>query len=189
MFKRHGRWRRVIFMLAPLLCAFPLLYGASVRQTIGGVGEGESGCKQEPCFEIRRVESCQGHNCLEAAEADGCQESPCFALKQVAECKGDRCFQVFRTQSGAEADLNAHPGVFSVARKTRKSTNASTPKSTNASMTHMPATVQAVKQLGSCKTGTCFEVKQVKDCKAPPCFEAVKTNKCDGPGCFVVKKL
>ena len=177
--------RRAVAALATSLCALGLLTAASARQEGGGGGEAARDCKKVACYEVARVESCEGDNCLAAVAAEGCDEPPCFALRPVGKCEGGNCFSVYRlaqtltpTTGVTAGDMAGGTGVF-VAREpgTKK-------------LKTLPARliVRRVEKVADCDKVTCLEMKQVKGCKAPPCFAADVKDRCEGPGCFAIRK-
>ena len=178
--------RRAAAALAASLCALALLTGASARQEGGGGGgEAARDCEKVACYEVGRVESCQGDNCLKAVAAEGCEEPPCFALRPVVKCEGGDCFRVYRVaqtstpmSGGAAGDLAGGTEVFVFRERGTKK-----PKT-------LPARqfVRRVVKVADCDKVTCLEVKQVKGCKAPPCFAADVKDRCEGPGCFAIRK-
>ncbi len=181
----NTRRRGAAAALATSLCALALLTAASARQEGGGGGEAARDCKKVACYEVGRVESCQGGNCLKAVAAEGCEEPPCFALRPVGKCEGGDCFHVYRvaqtftlTPGGTAGDLAGGSGVFVIREPGTKKLKT------------LPARliVRRVEKAADCDKVTCLEMKQVKDCKAPPCFAADVKDRCEGPGCFAIRK-
>jgi hypothetical protein len=178
----NTRRRRAAAALATSLCALALLTAASARQE-GGGGEAARDCEKVACYEVGRVESCQGDNCLKAVAAEGCEEPPCFALRPVRKCEGGDCFRVYRvakTLTPTTGGLAGSSTIFGgVSREPRTKT-----------LRTLPARliVRRVAKPADCDKVTCLEMKQVKGCKALPCFAADVKDRCEGPGCFAIRK-
>lgn len=180
----NTRRRRAAAALATSLCALALLTAASARQE-GGGGEAARDCKKVACYEVARVESCQGGNCLKAVAAEGCEEPPCFALRPAGKCEGGDCFRVYRVAQtsklkpgGTAGDLAGATGVFVIRE----------PGPEQLKTLPTRQFVRRVEKVADCDKVTCLEVKQVKGCKAPPCFAADVKDRCEGPGCFAIRK-
>ena len=179
--------RRAAAALATSLCALALLTAASARQEGGGGGEAARDCAKVACYEVARVESCRGGNCLKAVAAEGCEEPPCFALRSVGKCEGGDCFRVYRVAKtftlmpgDLSGDLAGGTAVFGGVNRAPGSKKLKT----------LPTRqfVRRVEKVADCDKVTCLEVKQVKGCKAPPCFAADVKDRCEGSGCFALRK-
>jgi hypothetical protein len=173
---------RAALALAASLCALTLLTGASARQE--GGGESAPDCEKVACYEVVRVASCQGDNCLKAVAAEGCEEPPCFALRPVGKCEGGDCFRVYRLAKTVTHTAGGIAGGTSVFRGVNRRPGVRTVRTLPARVA-----VRQVKKPAECEAGACFEVKQVKGCKTPPCFAAVGKERCEGAGCFSLRKL
>jgi hypothetical protein len=178
----NTRRRRAAAALAASLCALALLAGASARQE-GGGGEAAPDCEKVACYEVGRVESCRGGNCLEAAAAEGCEEPPCFALRPVGKCEGGGCFRVYRVAKTLTHMPGGLAGATSVFRGGNREPGTRTVRTLPAHLI-----VRRVEKRAVCDKGTCLEMKQVKGCKTPPCFAAEVKGRCEGPGCFALRK-